>query len=626
MMRCFAKPKSKTQTPAKISDGQAYVTSLINAVMQGPDWNSTAIFLSWDDWGGFYDHVLPPKADEIGYGLRVPGLVISPYAKSRHTLFSKWISTDCLFNRIRVQWTRFGTGLVVFTRHAAGNRMPKQYAHLFHSLRFKTTLAVTSTLIVLLGAALVLWYARHREQEIHSVQDQAALTSDVIEASLANGLATQDLGNVQSIINHVGHQPGIQALYLLDANNQIRFSALPANNNLVAEPGDPIQLCATPGHASQSQASIYTNSAGEQILRYCRPLVNQTQCESCHNPLQPVLGTLISDYSLAKTTEFLNADLRDILGIGLGTLVACIVAVHLLLNHFAFDKLANFTAILNRFGQGAWALRLPVQGKDEIDQLASSFNQMADGLQTRDKENARLYRELQEKEAARTQLLQQIIANQEEDRKRLSRGLHDDFSQSLTALSMTMQTALQAIPPSMPSLRAQLEQLQTLTVDTLAEASRWIQDLRPRLLDDMGLEPAIRLYAESRLELSDTILKIEAHGLTERLPTEIETTLFRIIQEAVSNIAKYAHARHTNISIDLYENGKIVVRIEDDGVGFIPGKYLHSTDGMRGVGLLSMRERVSLLGGTVMIDSTPGRGTIVRAEVPWKTHSNPSAS
>jgi phospholipase C len=67
--------------PAKISDGQAYVTSLVNAAMQGPDWNNTAIFLAWDDWGGFYDHVAPPKVDEIGYGLRVPGLVISPYAK-----------------------------------------------------------------------------------------------------------------------------------------------------------------------------------------------------------------------------------------------------------------------------------------------------------------------------------------------------------------------------------------------------------------------------------------------------------------------------------------------------------------------------------------------------------------
>jgi phospholipase C len=67
--------------PSKISVGQAYVTSLINAVMRGPDWSSSAIFLTWDDWGGFYDHVVPPTVDENGYGLRVPGLVISPYAR-----------------------------------------------------------------------------------------------------------------------------------------------------------------------------------------------------------------------------------------------------------------------------------------------------------------------------------------------------------------------------------------------------------------------------------------------------------------------------------------------------------------------------------------------------------------
>ncbi|HEX2999254.1 MAG TPA: ATP-binding protein, partial [Armatimonadota bacterium] len=288
--------------------------------------------------------------------------------------------------------------------------------------------------------------------------------------------------------------------------------------------------------------------------------------------------------------------------------------------------LESFASILKRFGQGDLNLRLPVNGKDEIEQLAGSFNQMADGLQARDKENARLYHELQEKEAARTQLLQQIIANQEEDRKRLSRGLHDDFSQSLTALSMTMQTALQRIPPGRSPLRDQLEQLQSLTVDTLAEASRWIQDLRPRLLDDMGLVPAIRSYAESRLETCDTRWDIQTHGLADRLPTEIETTLFRIIQEAVSNIANHAHARHARISIDLYETGSIVARVEDDGVGFIPGKYHHALDGLRGVGLMSMRERVTWLGGTLRIASTPGRGTVVRAEVPWKANSTPSGS
>jgi phospholipase C len=87
-----------------VSAGQAYVTGLVNALMQGPDWNSTAIFLSWDDWGGFYDHVVPPVVDRQGYGLRVPGIVISPYAKPgyidhqilSHDAFNKFIEDDFL--------------------------------------------------------------------------------------------------------------------------------------------------------------------------------------------------------------------------------------------------------------------------------------------------------------------------------------------------------------------------------------------------------------------------------------------------------------------------------------------------------------------------------------------------
>lgn len=90
--------------PALVSTGQSYVTGLINTIMKGPDWNSTAIFLSWDDWGGFYDHVAPPVVDQNGYGLRVPGIVISPYAKTgyidhqtlSHDAYVKFIEDDFL--------------------------------------------------------------------------------------------------------------------------------------------------------------------------------------------------------------------------------------------------------------------------------------------------------------------------------------------------------------------------------------------------------------------------------------------------------------------------------------------------------------------------------------------------
>lgn len=181
-----------------------------------------------------------------------------------------------------------------------------------------------------------------------------------------------------------------------------------------------------------------------------------------------------------------------------------------------------------------------------------------------------------------------------------------------------MQSAAEIIPADMGSVHERLARAQVLTQDTLAETSRWIQDLRPRMLDDLGLMPALRAYAEARFERTDTRVQITANNLTLRLSPELEITLFRVLQEALSNTAKHAHAQNVTVRIDRYAGGTVVAHVEDDGIGFIPAKYLCAQDGLRGVGLLGMRERAELLGGSVTIDSTPGRGTRLRVEVPWK--------
>ncbi len=491
-----------------------------------------------------------------------------------------------------------------------------------HSLRFKITLAVLSALILILGISSGFQYERHRELLVSDVQTQVARTSGVIQAALQYAMLTRNLNDLSSIINHVGQQPGVTSLFLINADNEVRFSAQPADVGVTLSRRALICQMGIDAGYPQASSVTYTTAAGEPVLRYCQPIVNQPACSACHSAQQPVLGALVTDFSLTETNQQLNAELRDTLLAGLGVLIAIVLAINLLLTRFALGKLERFVPILHRFGQGDLSARLPFGDDDEIGQLSASFNQMADGLQMRDQENARLYRELQEKEIARTQLLHKVIETQEEERRRLSRELHDDFSQSLTALSVTLQTALQTVPAEMRSLRQLLEQLQTLTVDILGETSRWIQDLRPRLLDDLGLAPAIRVYAEARLETSGTSVEVETHGLEQRLPPEIEITLFRVAQEAISNIAKHARARHAHVRIDLYETGFVVERIEDDGIGFVPGKYLHPGDGLRGVGLSSMRERIALLGGTLTIDSTPGRGTLVRAEVLWKKNQS----
>lgn len=250
--------------------------------------------------------------------------------------------------------------------------------------------------------------------------------------------------------------------------------------------------------------------------------------------------------------------------------------------------------------------------QNDVSILQALANQAAAAI-----ERARLYAELQQKEAIRTQLLEKLIEAGEEERKRIARDLHDEFAQTLTALTINLQSAMRSLPDGMNGLRQHLAETQTLTAQTLKEISQLILELRPSILDDLGLVPAIRWYAENRLEPSGTRVVVEATGLKHRLPQSIETALFRIVQEAVSNAGKYARARQVDIRLK-FEDTRIQIKVQDDGIGFDAEGAMKLKDGMRGLGLLGMRERAALLGGTLAIDSSLGHGTRVSVEVPWK--------
>jgi len=132
--------------------------------------------------------------------------------------------------------------------------------------------------------------------------------------------------------------------------------------------------------------------------------------------------------------------------------------------------------------------------------------------------------------------------------------------------------------------------------------------------------PAIRWYVQNRMESAGTQVAVEATGFARgarRLPTGIETALFRITQEAVSNIAKHAHAQHVLIRLN-YDSRQIGIEIEDDGRGFDADEAFALKDGMRGLGLLGMRERAALLGGTLTVHARVGHGTRVQVAVPWR--------
>ncbi|MGZ6143402.1 MAG: sensor histidine kinase, partial [Myxococcales bacterium] len=211
------------------------------------------------------------------------------------------------------------------------------------------------------------------------------------------------------------------------------------------------------------------------------------------------------------------------------------------------------------------------------------------------------------------QLLARTLTAQEHERRRVARELHDETSQSLAALVMRIRAALADAPEG--PLRAKLIDAAALAVRTLDEVHRMIVDLRPSVLDDLGLKSAIVWYAERNLKTRGIAVRCEFADLDERLPPQHETAVFRVVQEAMNNIARHAGAESVLIQAAV-KDGALSVEVEDDGEGFDPSAIAATPTDGRGWGLLGMRERVEMLGGTLRIDSAKGRGTHVALTMP----------
>ncbi len=241
-------------------------------------------------------------------------------------------------------------------------------------------------------------------------------------------------------------------------------------------------------------------------------------------------------------------------------------------------------------------------------------------------ENARLWEEVKEKEALRGQLLEKVIAAQEAERQRLARELHDEAAQILTALSLGFRT-LQEAPNLSRAQRQMVEQLKQQTTDLMQELHRMSVELRPSALDRLGLAAALEQYAREFEQRYGIRAEFEVERVEQsRLPAEVQINLYRIVQEALTNVAR--HAKASRVSVTLQGRDQtLVVTIEDDGQGFDVEKAMKSGR----LGLFGMQERASLLGGLLHIESAPNQGTTINVEIPypqdkargWQNEQNP---
>lgn len=308
-----------------------------------------------------------------------------------------------------------------------------------------------------------------------------------------------------------------------------------------------------------------------------------------------------------------DAGLRSILGnttrqLLLDTLAAVLIGVALTM--FVTSRITKpireLVRVTNAIAAGDFTQRASVQSKDELGRLAGAFNVMADYLH-------RLMTELRQKEEARTLLLQKVIVAQEDERKRIARELHDETGQTLTSLMMGLKSVAERCPTAAQECR--LEEMRAVVKNTLGEIHRLAVELRPSILDDMGLVPALEKYVADYRERHGLDVDIHVGWICgSRVSREIEVTVYRIVQEALTNIVKYAAAENVSVIVTCDERGLEVI-VDDDGVGFDAAEAWGGAISNK-LGLYGMRERVSLAGGTLTIESTPGHGTTIFIRIP----------
>jgi len=247
--------------------------------------------------------------------------------------------------------------------------------------------------------------------------------------------------------------------------------------------------------------------------------------------------------------------------------------------------------------------------EDSLDLLTAIGRQIGVAV-----ENASLYEELRQKEVLRRHLLERSITLQEQERRRIARELHDQTGQRLTSIIVTLGLLEDAT--SEPEAQAYVHESRATAAQILKEVRSLALQLRPSVLDDLGLLAALRHYLKGYQSRFRLLVDFHTLGLDDqRMSPEVETALFRIAQQALTNVAQHAQAHSVTVLLE-NRGASVQLIVEDDGQGFDIERVMDARPHEGNLGLYGMQERAALLGGTLTVESTPGRGTSVFVRIP----------
>lgn len=310
---------------------------------------------------------------------------------------------------------------------------------------------------------------------------------------------------------------------------------------------------------------------------------------------------------ISQTQKFTITHYLALLFLG----VSISLIINYLLLRIAFAPLRQLNNTMAQVSQGELTARVEIEkAGPEVDQLVNSFNEMLDKL-----------------EDYRKSASSQVLRAMEDERKRIARELHDETSQLLTTLLLHQEMTLDFIKKNtkdgvlsmedLPMVENNIKHCQTITLTSLEEIKKLTSELRPTILDDLGLEAAVRWLVKNT-EPSGMKIDMQTAGLESRLTEDIEIVAFRIVQEALTNIIRHAQAKTVSIKLTNHKD-KLAIHIEDDGKGFIKERVLKPKKPSEGgLGLFGMKERAELVSGVIDIDTAPNQGTRIQVLLPIK--------
>jgi two-component system sensor histidine kinase UhpB len=214
------------------------------------------------------------------------------------------------------------------------------------------------------------------------------------------------------------------------------------------------------------------------------------------------------------------------------------------------------------------------------------------------------------------------IHAQEEERKRIAGWLHDDTGQTLVTLILKLERLENSLAEDAAPIRSRLAESRQLAASALDSLRKVITGLRPSILDDLGLIPAIRWYGRTNLEEAGIRFHFQLPEDPAGLPPEISITLFRVAQESINNIVRHSKAHNATLTLQI-DPDRICLRVEDDGLGFIPAPDQSEAIRQQQWGLIGIQERVTLVGGDLQLTSEPGKGTLIEVSMPITKNQEP---